>query len=160
MFLSLILSCSCWRNFPVCFTTLWCCSFLGKSGSRKLKVSYLFSLFMKTCFLHLLAKKKRTKEQGVCVCGGGGIRNQYGCWLWEQFLWYFKCKTDRASREGEQIFTAGTVCHSWPTRCLITSYGFSPHWLCITAYHDRGWALVHVRVRNSILILIAVCVLL
>lgn len=26
---------------------------------------------MKTCFLHLLAKKKRTKEQGVCVWGGG-----------------------------------------------------------------------------------------
>lgn len=25
---------------------------------------------MKTCLLHLLAKNKRTKEQGVCVCGG------------------------------------------------------------------------------------------
>lgn len=38
-----LFSYSCWRSFLACFTTSWFCSFPGKSGSRKLKVSHFFS---------------------------------------------------------------------------------------------------------------------
>lgn len=40
-----------------------------KKIESKLSVFFVPCIFMKTYFLHLLAKKKKTKEKGVCVWG-------------------------------------------------------------------------------------------